>query len=206
MIVIVDYKVGNFFSVKNMLKKAGEQNVIISSSTDDILSADKLILPGVGAFDYGMSQLNESGLIAALNQKVLVEKTPVLGICLGSQMLTESSEEGKSISGLGWSKGKTVRINKEKLGNKDLRIPHMGWNEVLVKKANPLFNNLNEARFYFVHSFHIQCEDDVDTLATSIHGYEFTTAVNRENIYGVQFHPEKSHRFGLQLLKNFSQI
>lgn len=204
MIVIVDYGMGNLKSIQNMFKKVGV-SATISASHDEIMAADKLILPGVGAFDNAMKNLNEMKLIPVLNEKVLEKKTPTLGICLGMQLLTERSEEG-TLPGLGWIKGETKRFVFTGENTK-LRIPHMGWNTVEVCKESKLFVDMyEEPRFYFVHSFHVVCTDDSDSLCKTEYGYSFTSAVERGNIYGAQFHPEKSHKFGMKLLKNFAEL
>lgn len=201
MIVIIDYGVGNLTSIKNMLKRINVE-AVISAEADDIGKADKLILPGVGSFDYGMTQLHESGLIKILDEKVLVQKTPVLGICLGVQLLTESSEEGKQ-KGLGWIKGRTVAFNKLRLHG-DQKIPHMGWTDIKEYEKSKLFNEMYEdPRFYFVHAYHLELVNAGDILATASYGYDFPVGVEHENIIGVQFHPEKSHKFGMKLLENF---
>lgn len=205
MIVIINYDVGNLGSILNMLKKIGAE-AIISSNQEDIKKADKLILPGVGSFNYGMEKLQQSGLIELLNRKVLNEKTPILGICLGLQLFTKKSEEGK-LNGMGWIDAQTVKFqfNSEQ---KQLKIPHMGWNEVAVKKQSVLFKDMSfeESRFYFVHSYYVQCNQEQDILTTTHYGYDFHSGVEKENIVGVQFHPEKSHKFGLKLLKNFVEL
>ncbi len=204
MIVIVDYGMGNLKSIQNMFKKVGVA-VKIASSHDEIMTADKLILPGVGAFDNAMKNLNEMKLIPVLREKVLAEKTPTLGICLGMQLLTERSEEG-TLPGLGWIKGETKRFAFTG-ENAKLRIPHMGWNTVEICKESKLFADMyDEPRYYFVHSFHVVCTDDSDSLCKTEYGYAFTSAVERGNIYGAQFHPEKSHKFGMKLLKNFAEL
>lgn len=203
-IVIVDYGAGNIASIRNMLKKAGS-DAEYGKDVSTIEKAEKLIIPGVGAFDYGMQQLRKSGLIDILNRKVLIEKIPVLGICLGLQLMTSSSEEGIE-KGLGWIDSKTIRFKQNE--NFTLKIPHMGWNDVrFVKKISLLENMYENPRFYFVHSYHVQCNKAEDILGTANYGgYEFTCAVAKENIIGVQFHPEKSHKYGLLLLKNFAQL
>jgi glutamine amidotransferase len=201
-IVIVDYGAGNLMSIKNMLRKAGHLDVVISNQNNIISNADKLILPGVGHFDYGMKKLKESGLIPILNHQVMQQQTPILGICLGAQLMTEGSEEGKE-NGLGWVNGKTVAFDKNKLA-KHHKIPHMGWNEVHVKKQTKLLINKPEAsRFYFVHSYHFHMYHQEDVWLTTHYAYEFCAAFHRKNIYACQFHPEKSHKFGLELMKNF---
>jgi glutamine amidotransferase len=202
MIVIIDYKTGNIGSLSNMLKKIGAE-AIVSSNPSDIEKADKLILPGVGAFDVGMKNLKDSGLIPLLEDRVLNKKTPILGICLGMQLLAEKSEEG-SLNGLSWIKGEVKRF---KFDNSDLKIPHMGWNVVKPLKEDSLFSGMkDELRFYFVHSYHFVAKDKDSVLATTNYGYDFTSVVAQENIFGVQFHPEKSHKFGMRLLDNFTKL
>ena len=204
MIVIVDYGVGNLGSILNMLKRIGKP-AIISSAKNDIQNAEKLILPGVGSFDYGMEQLAEYDLIGILNDKVLVHKTPVLGICLGVQLFARSSEEGQK-NGLGWIDMDVVRFNKDQMPF-DLKIPHMGWSDVSIKNKSPLFKEMfDEPRFYFVHSFHMKPAQSDDILTITQYGYEFVSAVEKENIIGVQFHPEKSHKYGMKLLQNFVDL
>jgi len=201
MLVIVDYGVGNLASIRNMLKKIGVDGVI-SSRAEDILKADKLILPGVGAFDTCAQKLQDSGLLETLQQKVIRDKTPVLGVCVGMQLLTEGSEEGQ-LPGLGWIKGQIVKFKKEKLPP-SLKIPHMGWREVKLNKQSRLFNGMfDEPRFYFVHSYHPVLENPDDALMTADYGYSFVAGMEHDNIMGVQFHPEKSHKFGMKLLDNF---
>jgi glutamine amidotransferase len=203
MIIIIDYGVGNPNSIKNMLRKCGENQVMISSSIDQIKEAKKLILPGVGHFDYGMKKLAEYNLIEVLNLKALEEKVPVLGICLGAQLLTNRSEEGSS-KGLGWINADTQRFNFSQEISKTHKIPHMGWNEVSKAKESKLLENMPlDLRYYFVHSYHIVCSNQEDVLLNSSYGNTFVAAVERENIMGVQFHPEKSHKFGMKLLNNF---
>lgn len=202
MIVIVDYGMGNLGSIANMLKKIGTES-LITADPAKIESAQKLILPGVGAFDSGMANLAHRNLIAVLNQKVLQNKTPVLGVCLGMQLLTKASQEG-SLPGLGWIDASTVKFDLP--AGSSLKVPHMGWNTVKVFRSHPLFERLEqEARFYHVHSYHVVCSTK-EALAMTEYGYDFVSAVACENVFGVQFHPEKSHRFGMQLLKNFVEL
>lgn len=202
MITIINYGVGNLGSIKNMLKKAGVKSRI-SSTDEEIREAEKLILPGVGAFDYGMAQLSSAPYFETLNKRVQEDKIPVLGICLGAQLLTEGSEEGE-LPGLGWIKGKTIKFREGKM-DAGLKIPHMGWNEVETQKESKLFEDMfKEPRFYFVHTYHMKCEEEKDVLLRSKYGYDFIAGVENENVVGVQFHPEKSHKFGLKLLTNFA--
>lgn len=201
MIVIVDFGMGNLGSIANMFKKVGAP-ALISSRSKDISDADQLVLPGVGAFDTGMRCLKETGLVPLLREKVMQGKTPTLGICLGMQLMTEASEEG-GMAGLGWIKGRTVRFPRT-IG---LRVPHMGWNTVSRRKLCPLLDHLGpEPRFYFVHSYHVVCDQPDDILTLTRYSYDFASAFSHGNIFGLQFHPEKSHRFGMQLFRNFSGL
>ena len=203
MIVIIDYGIGNLASVLNMFKKIGVKDVCISNDQSVISEATKLILPGVGSFDTGMTNLENSNLISILNQKVLVEKVPILGICLGMQLLTKRSEEGVK-AGLGWIDAETIKFKLDPALK--LKVPHMGWNYIKVLKENPLIDLQSKNRFYFVHSYYVKCFDEKQTLATSHFGIDFTCMVNKDNIFGAQFHPEKSLKFGMTLLENFAKI
>ena len=201
MIAIINYKTGNLESVQNMLKRIGAA-ASITSDIDAIDAAEKLILPGVGAFDAGMDNLRDLGLLEVMRKKILIEKTPILGICLGMQLLTKKSEEGAE-EGLGFINAETKKFDFS-AAKESFKIPHMGWNTIAVKKNSKLFKGLeNNSRFYFVHSYHAVCEDPEDVVATTNYGYDFASSVERENVLGVQFHPEKSHRFGMELLTNF---
>jgi glutamine amidotransferase len=174
---------------------------VISSDKNVIAQASKIILPGVGAFDTGMTNLQKLDLTETLNRKITEEHTPVLGICLGMQLLAEKSEEGV-LPGLGWIKGKVIRFSFS--NTSEYKIPHMGWNHVNIKKESPLFAGMHqEPRFYFVHSYHFKPEDSGDILCTTEYGSDFISSVEHGNILGVQFHPEKSHKFGIKLLSNF---
>ena len=204
MIVIIDYGLGNLGSIKNMLKKIGSVS-LISSNVSDIEKADKLILPGVGNFDQGMKNLQNSGLIGLLTDKVMGGKTPILGICLGMQLFTQKSEEGES-TGLGWIDAETVRFKFDEKQNQ-LKIPHMGWNLAKTYQKDALFEEMYpEPRFYFVHSYHVVCKNENEILAKTVYGYEFVSSLRKNNIFGVQFHPEKSHKFGMKLLTNFVKL
>jgi len=202
MITVIDYGMGNVGSILNMLKKI-RVAAAVSSGIEDIRAADKLILPGVGAFDNGIRSLNERGLIELLQERIIEDRIPILGVCLGMQLLTESSEEG-NLKGLGFIRARTVRFKFEK---NNLKVPNMGWNFVEIKKESKLFKKMDRnSRFYFVHSYYVVCENKEDILATTVYGFPFVSAFEVENIFGVQFHPEKSHKFGMQLLKNFAEL
>ena len=212
MIAIVDYGMGNLGSIFNMLKKLGMPSKITSDRAE-ITAADKLILPGVGAFDTAMRRLVESGLKDVLDEQVLGKKIPTLGVCLGMQLLTEGSEEG-SLPGLGWIKGTTKKFRFEGADAQTLKIPHMGWNTITATKhdgaSSALVTGLDDvtkpSRFYFVHSYYVTVEDPRDAAATTHHGHDFVSAVERANVKGTQFHPEKSHKFGMRLLRNFAEV
>jgi len=201
MFVILDYGVGNLTSIQNMLKKGGV-TAVISGRKEDLEQATKILLPGMGHFDNCMQRFNDSGLKPLIEQKVFQEKIPVLGICVGLQMFMESSEEGLE-PGLGWVKGKTIRFQSSLMKGDD-KIPNMGWLDIKPQKPSPLLENLEEARFYFAHSYHVAPAEPGVPLINAYYGYEFTAAVEQDNLVGVQFHPEKSHRFGMQMLKNFA--
>lgn len=203
MIVIIDYGIGNLASVLNMFKKIGTKDVMISGDPDQIYKADKILLPGVGAFDTGMANLENSNLIPVLQSKVLKEKVPLLGICLGMQLLTNKSEEGLK-AGLGFIDAETVKFKFAPEQN--LKIPHMGWNYIKVQQQNKLIALDTKHRFYFVHSYYVKCNNLENSIATANYGQDFSCMINRENIYGAQFHPEKSLKFGMEILSNFSKI
>lgn len=203
-IVIVDYGMGNLHSVYYKVKKLCP-DVIISSIREDIEKASKIILPGVGHFAAGMKNIKEKNLIDVMNHKVLMDKIPVLGICLGMQLMTNFSEEGNA-DGLGWISAKTKRFEKGKLIG--LKIPHMGWNTINVGNNNKnILQGLNsDDMFYFVHSYYVECDEKSDVLCSSEYGISFHSGISKENIFGFQFHPEKSHDSGLTLLKNFVNL
>jgi imidazole glycerol-phosphate synthase subunit HisH len=201
MIVIIDYGVGNLGSIGNMLKRVGVASTI-SNDVGCIRDAQKLILPGVGAFDAAMSRLNSSGLRDVLEEKALVDRVPTLGICLGMQLLTRGSEEG-TLPGLGWIPAATHRFPDQP----GLKIPHMGWNLVTPSSPSPLTEGFpNETRFYFVHSYYVRADDPLNSILKTTHGLEFDAAIHKDNVFGAQFHPEKSHRFGMRLLQNFAGL
>ncbi|HEU4682254.1 MAG TPA: imidazole glycerol phosphate synthase subunit HisH [Gemmatimonadales bacterium] len=202
MIVVVDYGMGNVGSIANMLRKVGAE-ARISADHAVIESAGKLILPGVGAFDQGMQNLADRGLIPLLTRKVVEEKTPVLGVCLGMQLLAGTSEEGRC-PGLGWLDAGAVKFRPVGAESR-LKVPHMGWNTIKIRQPHPILAGLEEgSRFYFVHSYYVVCQQPDVILASTVYGVEFASAVAKDNIVGVQFHPEKSHRFGMQLYQNFA--
>ena len=196
MIVVLDCGIGNITSVAKMLTKAGAE-VKISVQAEDIEQAKAIVFPGVGAFDNGITKLKSLPTFALIEQRVQQDKVPFLGICLGMQLLFESSEEGQ-LPGLGWIKGKVTHFDFTPEQRKSLKVPHMGWNIVKPVADLPLLDPVEEQRFYFVHSFHANCDDPADIMAQSHYGYDFVSAVARDNVYGIQCHPEKSHRFGLQ--------
>lgn len=201
MITIVDYRTGNLSSIRNMLKKIGA-SATVAATAEAVMEAQKLIIPGVGAFDAGMSRLEDSGMIPALRRKVLEDGTPILGVCLGMQLMTRGSAEGR-LRGLGWIDADTVGFDRT--NDPGLKVPHMGWNVASPVCQGPLINGWpDEARFYFVHSYYVRCHNPEDRLLAVTHGATtFDAGFAHGNIMGVQFHPEKSHRFGMWLLKNF---
>ncbi len=199
MVTIIDYGMGNLGSIKNIIKKIGHQSEI-TADKDKIAAADKLILPGVGSFDKAMSNLAELGLIELIQQKA-AEGTPLLGICLGMQLLANGSEEGV-LPGLGIIPGQVKKFEV----TAPLKVPHMGWNVVEYNKQCGLyqgFDAFEETRFYFVHSYHYVCNQPEQVAGTTIYQTPFTSSVFHKNVYGAQFHPEKSHKYGMLLLKNF---
>jgi imidazole glycerol-phosphate synthase subunit HisH len=201
VVTIVDYGMGNLGSVKNMFKKIGEE-AIITADPRDVLNSNKILLPGVGSFDRAIANLIERGLFEVIKEKVTQQRIPILGICLGMQLLAKASEEGES-EGFGFIDAYAKKFDFAGL-DEHLPIPHMGWNKVMLQKKSPLFANMHpNPRFYFVHSYAIQCKDQFDSLTTTNYGYNFVSAFEHENILGVQFHPEKSHKFGMKLLQNF---
>ncbi|OJX91719.1 MAG: imidazole glycerol phosphate synthase, glutamine amidotransferase subunit [Paludibacter sp. 47-17] len=204
MITIIDYGLGNIRAFQRVFEHL-KVEVSIATCADDLVSATKLILPGVGAFDYAMTCLNHSGMRELLEKKVLSEKIPVLGVCVGMQMLASKSDEGV-LPGLGWIEGSVKRFNPETIPFKT-RFPHMGWNSVIPVNHSPLMNGIqSDSRFYFLHSYYFEAVHPGHTIATTIYGAKFCSAVQRENIFGVQFHPEKSHSNGVKLLHNFANL
>lgn len=204
MITIVHYGLGNISAFANVYERLNIP-VSIATTADDLKTADKIILPGVGSFDHAMKKLNGSGMRSTLEERVLVQRVPVLGICVGMQMLGQSSEEGV-LPGLGWIDGTVIRFDVTVFKSKT-QLPHMGWNTIQPVNRHRLLANIdNDSRFYFLHSYYFKCRNQTDTIATTTYGIPFSSAVGHMNIYGVQFHPEKSHQWGIQLLKNFAEI
>ena len=202
MITVIDYGMGNLGSVINMLKKIGVASKI-TSDLEEIKTATKLLLPGVGSFDKAMQRINDSGIKEVLDYKALKEETPVLGICLGMQLLTNNSEEGIE-KGLGYINASTKKFTFQ---DNKLKVPHMGWNLVEKSTLSQLTTNFDEeSRFYFVHSYYVEVEKQENSILKTTYGLEFDSAIQHKNIYGAQFLPEKSHKFGMKLLKNFSKI
>lgn len=203
MISLVDYGVANLGSMRNMLRRIGAETELVTTA-EQVVRATKLILPGIGAFDQGMRALDALGLIEPLRTRVLRDRVPLLGVCLGVQLLGESSEEGNS-AGLSLIQARSERLPAK--AEAGIRVPHMGWAHIQARQVDPILAGLgSDARFYFVHSYHVVCSAPSDVLAVAHHGIDFTAMIRRENIYGAQFHPEKSHRFGQQLLQNFVEL
>ncbi len=203
MITIIDYGLGNIRAFINVYNKLNIP-VTVASRHDDLKLAKKIILPGVGSFDEAMTLLAKSGMKDVLTEMVLARDVPVLGVCVGMQMLASSSEEGVQ-QGLGWVEGE-VKGFKPNHAGRVVSIPHMGWNDVKLSRQNALFNGLARAVFYFLHSYYFKAGNSDNVLATTEYYGEFACAVSRNNIYGVQFHPEKSHHYGTRLLKNFAEL
>lgn len=205
MIVILNYEMGNLGSIRNMFKRLGHE-AQISNDPAVIAKAERLILPGVGAFDQGMANIDRLGFRQVLEERVLGAKVPILGICLGMQLMTKSSEEG-SATGMGWIDAQTVHFRKgEKPVDASARLPHIGWNFVDPEQRHPLLADLaDDPRFYFVHTYRVECADPADVLIRSHYaGSDFTAGFARGNIAGMQCHPEKSHKFGMQVFRNFA--
>jgi glutamine amidotransferase len=204
MIHIIDYGLGNIQAFVNLYKRLGIET-IRATSKEELRGANRLILPGVGSFDHAMQLLNQSGMRQLIEQLVLSDKIPVLGICVGMQILANSSEEGVE-PGLGWVKGRVRRFSGNP-ASAALPMPHMGWNDVVPSSPSSLFRGLDhDSRFYFLHSYYFECEDQVNAAAYGDYGFRFSCAVQNDNILGVQFHPEKSHHWGTALLKNFAEL
>ena len=202
MIAVIDYGMGNLGSIRNMFSRIGIASVVTSSS-DDIERAEKLVLPGVGSFDQAMDSLERLGLALVLNKLVIERRKPILGICLGMQLMSTRSEEGTK-NGFGWLNAETVRFRFTD-HTSSYRVPHMGWNSLDIIRPNWLFSSQPyDARYYFVHSYHVQCRTEENVIAKTTYGMAFHSAIVRENIVGLQFHPEKSHKFGMKVLQRFA--
>lgn len=204
MITIIDYGVGNVFAFQNVFKRLNIPSKI-AKCENDLMGSSKLILPGVGHFDYAMSQLNKSGMRNRLDELVLIEKIPVIGICVGMQMMAHKSDEG-TLDGLCWIDACVNKFDEATI-NHHTKLPHMGWNDIKPNENHPLFKGLEqEAIFYFLHSFYFKCSNQENSISTTDYGINFSSSVQYDNIYGVQFHPEKSHGFGEKLLENFAKL
>lgn len=204
MIAIVNYGSGNIRAISNILSRLGVP-FVVAASPEELAGADRVILPGVGAFDQAMHELDTSGLRGALDRHAFERRAPILGICVGMQLLASGSDEGQA-RGLGWLDAQVRRFEHESIGQ-PIQLPHMGWNTVEPVRADPLFDGVDAANgYYFLHSYFFDCADSTDVLATTEYGVPFTSAVRRGNICGVQFHPEKSHANGVRLLENFVRL
>lgn len=204
MITIIDYGSGNIRAIANIYEKLNI-SYLIAKNPDDVIGAKKIFLPGVGAFDETISKLDEIGFRSVLDKEVLENKVPILGICVGMQILAEASEEG-SLKGLGYIKGHVKKLDASKLDAKP-KLPHLGWNSIEIKRNSPLFNNIDPQKgFYFLHTYYFECSNNNDILSTTHYGNSFSSAINDNNIFGFQFHPEKSHSNGINLLHNFAKL
>jgi glutamine amidotransferase len=203
MIAVINYGLGNLTSIQNMFRRLSI-DAVITDDKQKIRDASKILLPGVGHFKKGMANLRENGIADLLQEEVIKKGKPILGICLGAQLMTRHSEEG-DVDGLGWVDAVTVKFDEANLNN--LPIPHMGWADIRTNAGCDLWNNLpTDPRFYFVHSYHFRFDNAAQVTATADYGYEFACAFHKDNIYGTQFHPEKSHKFGMKMLENFNKI
>lgn len=203
MIGILNYGLGNIRAFENIFKKLNTPCRRINNS-DDFEKVDKIILPGVGSFDNAIQKLRNSNFLEELNKKVKVDKIPILGVCVGMQMMANSSEEG-TMDGLGWISGTVKKFNYDSL-NKNQNVPHMGWNNIYQRNEPIIFKNINSLKFYFLHSYYLDPESKINIISTTKYGLEFCSAINQENIWATQFHPEKSHDSGIKLLENFSKL
>jgi len=207
MITIVDYGLGNIQAFRNIYHRLGI-DVTVGRTADELSKASRLILPGVGAFDWAMSRLNVSGMRERLDELVLQHGIPVLGVCVGMQMMAFTSEEG-ALPGLGWIGGQVRRFERgsdNAAGSAPLQLPHMGWNSAMAYVDRGLFAGMRESEFYFLHSYYFEPQEKSCALAVTDYADQFVSAVGKGNIYGVQFHPEKSHLAGIKLLKNFAEL
>ncbi len=204
MMTIIDYGVGNIGAFQNVYKRLNISTKI-AKSHNELVDVDKLILPGVGSFDHAMKQLNNSGMREKLEELVIFDKVPVLGICVGMQMMGNRSEEG-GFEGLKWIDAEILKFDEAVIPYRT-KTPHMGWNHVIPERDNLLFAGLtNDPLFYFLHSYYFKCNNTLNTIAHTIYGNSFSSAVQCDNIYGIQFHPEKSHQVGEKLLYNFAKL
>lgn len=204
MLTLIDYGVGNINAFLNIYKQLNIP-ARTAKNVSELEGASKVILPGVGHFDYAMKKFIESGMRETVDHMVKVEKKPVVGICVGMQMMANRSDEG-DMPGLGWIDADVRKFSPEQM-SANLPLPHMGWNNIRVARETPLLQNLGEIpRYYFLHSYYFECKEKQNEIAEADYGFSFTCAANNENVYGVQFHPEKSHHFGIQLLKNFAEL
>ena len=201
MISIIDYGLGNVGAFANIYRSLGVPFKLVKTA-DELSSASKIVLPGVGAFDWAMTKLSASGLVDQLNHLVLEKKIPVLGVCVGMQIMARNSEEGK-LSGLGWIDTNVKRF-EGKIFDQKMPLPHMGWNDVAANSDCKLFIDINRPKYYFLHSYFLEPTDNANAVGLSTYGIEFPSAIERDNIYATQFHPEKSHNWGVKLLKNFA--
>jgi imidazole glycerol-phosphate synthase subunit HisH len=204
VIHIIDYGLGNVQAFLNVYKRMGFK-ALRAKTVDDLSNATKIILPGVGAFDHAIELLNQSGMRDKLDDLAINNKIPILGVCVGMQILASSSDEG-NLPGLGWIPGKVCSFNLNPK-TENLPLPHMGWNNAYPNSSNPLFKGLEDkAKFYFLHSYYFKCNNDLHQTSKAFYGFDFSCSISKDNIFGVQFHPEKSHHFGAQLLKNFAEV
>ncbi len=204
MITIIDYGSGNIRAIGNIYDTL-KIDYKIAKSPEEVIGAEKLFLPGVGAFDETMSMLDKTGFREVLDFEVMHNKVPIIGICVGMQILAESSEEGK-LPGLGYIKGKVRKMDASLLNQKP-KLPHLGWNSIEIARQSALLKNIDsELGFYFLHSYYFECENQEDIITTTTYGKSFASAINHDNVYGIQFHPEKSHHNGINLLHNFATL
>jgi imidazole glycerol-phosphate synthase subunit HisH len=201
-VTLIDYGVGNIRAFANIYSRLNIP-VAIAQTASQIAAAERLVLPGVGAFDWAIKRLNESGMRDAIDKQVLEKRVPVIGVCVGMQMMAKSSDEGE-LAGLGWFDAHVAKFSPR--SNSTTPLPHMGWNDVEPKNGAELFRGLDQPRYYFLHSYIVEPANADDLLATTNYGGSFASAIQRQNIYGTQFHPEKSHNWGISLLRNFAEL